>query len=527
MDFQKLLLDAGKALSKDDVKALVFLCTDLIGRSPTSVKLASELFSCLEDQDYLSPERPQLLTELLLTIHRPRLVRDLGLNEPVSTTRSLISPYRKLLYNLSDDFTDNDLKQMKFLLNKEIPRRKLDDSVTTLEVFLEMEHMDHISSTNLSLLKSIIESVCPVLKEKINQFEATQERHTGCIAQDASQPMSVSFPFEENQPSMILSGPAVDFPRVLCGGDDDEDLSHRLSELTIETNNLRTDAVEMLPSQEDRTVGPAQFQTTNTNNEVLGTYPMTSEKRGICLIVNNYDFTESKKTLKKREGTMVDERNLHAVFEWLGFETEIQKDCKREEMLSVIRELASKNHSQMDCLVCCVLSHGLEQGVYGVDGLTVELQELMEPFTGSQCSSLAKKPKLFFIQACQGTREQEPVYIEADGPTEGSVCSDAQLASETIPSAADFLLGVATVPSFVSFRQRKHGTWYIQSLCQNLVQMVPRGFDLVSIMTKVNADVSRRTDCTGEKKQMPQPAFTLTNKVVFPIPRVSPPNLQH
>ncbi|KAM7380505.1 hypothetical protein PAMP_003795 [Pampus punctatissimus] len=401
---------------------------------------------------------------------------------------------------------------------------------TTLELFLEMEHMDRISSTNLSLLKSIIESVCPMLKEKINQFEATQ-------AQETSQPMSVLFPFEENQPSMISSGPTVDFPRELHGGDDDEDMP-QLSELTIETNSCnssqliicpieRTDAVEMLPSEEDKTVRPVQFQTTNTNNEVLGTYPMPSKKRGICLIVNNYNFTESKKGLKKREGTMIDERNLHAVFEWLGFEIQIHKDCKREEMLSVIRELASKNHSQMDCLVCCVLSHGLEQRVYGVDGLTVELQELMEPFNGSQCSSLAKKPKLFFIQACQGTREQEAVYIEADGPTESSVCSDARLARESIPSEADFMLGVATVPSCVSFRERKHGTWYIQSLCQNIVQMVPRSFDLVSIMTKVNADVSQRTDFTGEKKQMPQPAFTLTKRVVFPLPTVPPPNLQH
>lgn len=34
--------------------------------------------------------------------------------------------------------------------------------------------MDLISSTNLSLMESIIETVCPVLKEKINQFKAMQ-----------------------------------------------------------------------------------------------------------------------------------------------------------------------------------------------------------------------------------------------------------------------------------------------------------------------------------------------------------------
>lgn len=42
--------------------------------------------------------------------------------------------------------------------------------------------------------------------------------------------------------------------------------------------------------------------------QILGTYPMAAEKRGICLIINNYDFTKTH--LQKREGTMVDEGEL-------------------------------------------------------------------------------------------------------------------------------------------------------------------------------------------------------------------------
>lgn len=98
MDFQKLLLEAGNALCKDEVKALAFLCTDLLGRNLASVESASDLFAPLANQDHLSAERPHLLTELLLAIHRPRLVRDLRLSEQVSTTSSLISPYRCAAY---------------------------------------------------------------------------------------------------------------------------------------------------------------------------------------------------------------------------------------------------------------------------------------------------------------------------------------------------------------------------------------------------------------------------------------------
>ncbi|XP_040005095.1 caspase-8 isoform X2 [Xiphias gladius] len=535
MDFQRLLLKVGKALGKDEVKALAFLCTELLGRNPNSVESASDLFSRLADQDYLSHQQPHLLTELLLTIQRTRLVRDLNLTDRESTTISLISPYRKLLYSLSEEITDDDLKHVKFLLNTMLPRRRLEEK-TVLEVFLEMEHMDLLSDTNLNELEKIIQSVCPMLKDKINQFKSRQAPPTSPIPQQIGQPRSNTYPCQPNQVplsldperterpalglwaqcSMNSSNTSVDFhSEDECGA-----LSHGLRDLSTETSSCAS-LKENVSFSEKQT-----FQTTNTNNEVLGIYPMTAAKRGICLIINNYNFTTS--TLKNREGTMADEMYLPGclceVFMWLGFEIKIEHDCTSEKMLSVLRDLGRRDHSQMDCVVCCVLSHGNDGGVYGVDGQTVKLMELMESLNGLKCPSLAEKPKLFFIQACQGTSEQRAVYIEADGPARSLVCSDAIEAKDSIPTDADFLQAMATVPSCVSFRERKNGTWFIQSLCQNLVQMVPRGYDLVSILTKVNADVSLRTDFTGEKKQMPQPAFSLRKKVVFPIPKAPPPS---
>ena len=44
-----------------------------------------------------------------------------------------------------------------------------------------------------------------------------------------------------------------------------------------------------------------------------------------------------------------------------------------------------------------ILSHGEEGTVYGTDG-PVEIKDLVEPFKGHRCQSLAGKPKLFFIQ---------------------------------------------------------------------------------------------------------------------------------
>lgn len=162
------------------------------------------------------------------------------------------------------------------------------------------------------------------------------------------------------------------------------------------------------------------------------------------------------------------------VFEWLGFEVEVQRDLSRDTMLSLLDELRKRDHSQFDCFVCCVLSHGLEGTVYGVDGNQVKLRELTEFFSGKLCPTLSDKPKLFFIQACQGNREQTIVYIQADGPNSRSLSTDAVAPKNSIPADADFLLGMATIPEYASFRDRKEGTWFIQTLCEMLRSLVPQ-----------------------------------------------------
>uniref|UniRef100_A0A4W5P3F9 Caspase-8 n=1 Tax=Hucho hucho TaxID=62062 RepID=A0A4W5P3F9_9TELE len=575
MDFQRRLLQVEQALSSEDVQALAFLCKDLLEKDLNSVTTASKLFSLLTDKELLSPDQPYLLADLLLTIQQHSLMRSLGLNNQLSTTCSPISPYRKLLYNLSENITKDELREIKFLLRIELPRRKLEDNLTTLQVFLEMEKMDILSITKLNTLESIFESVCPMLKTTIQKYK-TQNSLPGPGTQETGvgyRPRSVSEAHPEIQAASMLPKRPVSWGlsvEQFCHSDEtlipptyfsssqpsakvsslnrpdtsldvwrvsdpmDAGLSHRLSLLSTNGDNCASPSKEYhhvsstSSCGDHKNFGPADPQTGNTKREELGEYSMTGKKRGFCLIINNCDFSNSPQLLKEREGTHIDKKSLVSVFKWLGFETQTEPDCSREKILSLLAELRNRDHSQMDCLVCCVLSHGLAGGVYGVDGLEVSVRELTEPFSGLECSSLRDKPKLFFIQACQGNKDQKQVFIQSDGPgpsstTTSSICTDAVVHRDSIPTDADFLLGMATVPHFASFRDKRQGTWFIQSLCQNLINLVPSGYDLLSILTKVNDDVSRKTN--GIKKQMPQPAYSLRKRVVFPIPKEPPPRL--
>uniref|UniRef100_A0A671RVS3 Caspase-8 n=1 Tax=Sinocyclocheilus anshuiensis TaxID=1608454 RepID=A0A671RVS3_9TELE len=465
LEFQRVLLKVQASLTVEEVQDLVFLCSDLLSlKDLSTVTSAGQLFSLLENRDLLSWEDPSLLLELLRILKRNSLIRSLTSEDVMPTNGTTysqqISPYRQLLYELSESICEQDLKNIKFLLLKTLPRKKLEKDTTLLQLFLEMEKEDLLVENNLDVLQKIIADINPSLEKRIIQYKTE------------------SFDIMEEQVDRLS---LTEGAAAVSGGT---------------SVNLQY-------------------------NIMLDQYEMKGDKRGVCLIINNCDFKDCG--LRNRDGTDIDKKSLEVVFQWLGFEVLTKQNCDRHQILQVLRDLADRDHTSTDCVVCCVLSHGQIKGIVGVDGQIVTYRELIETLSPSQCPSLFKKPKLFFIQACRGTDDQPAAFPQIFPDDEVMPVSDAAVPRDSIPEMADYLLAMSTVPHYVSYREKDNGTWFIQSLCHNLKLLVPRGVDLLSILTKVNSDVSKKTDKSGLKKQMPQPEFTLTKRVVFPPPKTRPP----
>ncbi|CDQ80501.1 unnamed protein product [Oncorhynchus mykiss] len=73
---------------------------------------------------------------------------------------------------------------------------------------------------------------------------------------------------------------------------------------------------------------------------------------------------------------------------------------------------------------------------------------------------------------------------------------------------------MATVEECKSFRNTKEGSIYIQELCKQLEWGADRGEDILSVLTRVNREVSRGV--YRDSKQMPEPKYTLTKKLFLP-----------
>jgi len=51
-----------------------------------------------------------------------------------------------------------------------------------------------------------------------------------------------------------------------------------------------------------------------------------------------------------------------------------------------------------------VLSHGEDGHFFALNGKKISIDRVIDYFDGRNCQALLGKPKLFFVQACQGGR---------------------------------------------------------------------------------------------------------------------------
>ena len=182
--------------------------------------------------------------------------------------------------------------------------------------------------------------------------------------------------------------------------------------------------------------------------EAMPSYPMTQRPRGITLIISNEHFEENP-SLQDRQGNQKDVEQLRDLWQFLNFEVVLRQDLVSQEIYNAIREISTMDHSQYDCFVCCLLSHGADGGIFGTDCELVEIKDITAMFKGVACPTLANKPKLFFIQACRGQNFDRGARYEADA---AEVSPEDAMRHNAEPNESHFLLGYATPPgNFVSF----------------------------------------------------------------------------
>lgn len=209
-------------------------------------------------------------------------------------------------------------------------------------------------------------------------------------------------------------------------------------------------------------------------------YKMNHKKRGLAYIFNHEFFEVGN--LKPRGGTNEDCRNLKECLIALGFDVHVFKDLHYSDIDFHIRKAARADHSEHDCLLISILSHG-EAGIIYAKDTPYKPDHLWVQFTADKCPSLAGKPKIFFLQACQGDNLDGGINLSKT-ETDGEIHNTYK-----IPVQADFLIVYSTVKGYYSWRNTTKGSWFIQSLCHELKTKAFE-LDLLTILTFVSQRVA-------------------------------------
>lgn len=206
-------------------------------------------------------------------------------------------------------------------------------------------------------------------------------------------------------------------------------------------------------------------------------YNMDHSKRGIAMIFNHEVFEIP--SLKPRAGTNVDCDNLCKALAQMHFDVKLYKDLRLRDMMQRIEEVSKWDHTDEDCILIAILSHGEMGYIYARD-CQYKLDNIWGYFTATQCPTLAGKPKLFFIQACQGDQLDAGVTLINRTETDSGDYS----MSYKIPIHADFLIAYSTIPGFYSWRNTTKGSWFMQSLCHELMKNGKK-YDILTLLTFV------------------------------------------
>uniref|UniRef100_A0A8D1VD69 Caspase-2 n=1 Tax=Sus scrofa TaxID=9823 RepID=A0A8D1VD69_PIG len=226
-------------------------------------------------------------------------------------------------------------------------------------------------------------------------------------------------------------------------------------------------------------------------------YRLQSRPRGLALVLSNVHFT-GEKDLEFRSGGDVDHSTLVALFKLLGYQVHVLLDQTAQEMQEKLQDFAQlPTHRVTDSCIVALLSHGVEGGVYGVDGKLLQLQEVFQLFDNANCPSLQNKPKMFFIQACRGDEtdrgvDQQDGKNHARSPEcEESDAGKEELLKMRLPTRSDMICGYACLRGTAAMRNTKRGSWYIEALTQVFSE---RACDMhvADMLVRVNALIKER-----------------------------------
>lgn len=250
-----------------------------------------------------------------------------------------------------------------------------------------------------------------------------------------------------------------------------------------ETAANRRRAIKMLPTRDRSKYKSAK--SSMENNTWDQRYKMDHKNRGIAILINcAADISK-------------DVYNLGTTLKKLRFEVIQLNNSKKNEIFSRVEEVAKMDHTDNDCLFIAILAKSCWNGKIQAMDKPFRFEDIYERFARENCESLTGKPKLFFVQVLNDSKE-----ILLDGFVVDCIHYSERIIQ--IPFLADFLVMYIETTNFAEAGDNS-ATRFYQELDKQLASN--KLVDLMSVLITV----TRQTNTNG--KNAHDKGFTQTSMI--------------
>ncbi|XP_022519644.2 CASP8 and FADD-like apoptosis regulator [Astyanax mexicanus] len=437
-------------LSEEERKRLVYLCGAL--DSERCADHVREMLLMLMEQEQMNR---QLLMELMVRMQRYDLLKCVLNTTRTEAERLLknsnnLSEYRILMDELSENLSSSDLKSLVFLLRGTLPTEKAEKIECFLDLVVELERLDLISSSRMEVMEQNLRAIHRVdLARRLSQYQSRAERpeHKPTMKNTLWRPCLSATPNS-------LSG----IPPTSCG-----------KRQVLSRPCAASAAVLQRSSISQRC------------ERVEDEYRMQSRTRGLCVIIDCVGT----------EGVF-----LQQLFESLSFRVSLHSLLSVQDMLSTLQDVSKqREHYTADAFICCIISRRCSSGLLGTDprGSGLGLDYIRQLFTPEFCPGLAGKPKLFFIQSYEVSggpqgRGRAQIWDYEDGELETDGPAVASYRPEVLPADADVFWSHCSTEEH-QLKMVNHRSVYLQSLRGELQEAQRRRIHMVDVHMAVNGAV--------------------------------------
>lgn len=357
--------------------------------------------------------------------------------ERILESKHVLSKYRILMVNISEDMMAENLRSIKFLLGGTLQREKMDKAQDFLDIVVELEKLGKCSSGTMDFIEQCLRNIGRAdLAKTVNQYWMSVPQNQAVVSHQMAQ----------KQCKTLASYSAL--------------ASYPVS-LQKTFQNIAPENNASVISKQRR----------HWDQDHLDEYRLHADPRGLCVIIDCVGF----------DGDM-----LKQTFTRLRFNVILHKWLTVDETLAVLRGLNQQpEQHEAVAFVCCIISRGTATDLLATDShrLGLSLATVRRLFTAEACPMLTGKPKLFFIQRYSVPEAQSycgRVYRDEDLETDAGSGGE-----EYVPTDADvFWSHCWTDESQLALSN--HHSVYLQALTNRLENAQRRRTHLVDVHTDVN-----------------------------------------